>query len=252
MKTNAKIREHRAALVAAHQASTTPAETVDTLVAQIGQESAAYIIAAMVNAKGDWDGRISSTVRAWAAADEIPTRQQLDDACVWYCDEIHPAHMDQIARAMMAYQPAQPAQPAPEQEEETVNTFDRTAAFIKARRVRSAWDKGVTAYALELLDSVKELAAYEGRVPVSVAELKEYALNGARDWEQYSYGGSALIYDCDIAERLCCPSELKRVKGGDRDPNPRETWLDTQARALNQAFARLLHAWRFARAYEED
>ena len=252
MKANVKIREHRAALVAAHQASTTPTETVDTLVAQIGQESAAYIIAAMVNAKGDWDGRISSTVRTWAAADEIPSRQQLDDACVWYCDEIHPAHMDQIARAMMAYQPAQPKEETePEREEETTRTFDRTAAFIKARRDRSAWDKGVTAYALELLDNVKERAAYDGRHPVSVAELTDYALNGAKDWKQYSWGGSALIYDRDIAERLCCPSELKRVKGGDRDPNPRETWLDTQARALNQAFVRLLHAWRFARAQED-
>lgn len=135
---------------------------------------------------------------------------------------------------------------------EPTRTFDRTAAFIKARRDRSAWDKGVTAYALELLDNVKERAAYDGRHPVSVAELTDYALNGAENWKQYSYGGSALVYDCDIAERLCCPSELKRVKGGDRDPNPRETWLDTQARALNQAFARLLHAWRFARAYEED
>lgn len=114
MKTNAKIREHRAALVAAHKASNTPAETVAALVAQIGQESAAYIIAAMVNAKGEWDGRISSAVRTWAAVDEIPTRQQLDDACVWYCDEIHPAHMDQIARAMMEYKPARPARPAPE------------------------------------------------------------------------------------------------------------------------------------------
>lgn len=114
MKTNAKIREHRAALVAAHQASTTPAETVAALVAQIGQESAAYIIAAMVNAKGEWDGRISSTVRAWAAADEIPTQQQLDNADIWYCDEIHPAHMDQIARAMMAYKPEpEPAKPTP-------------------------------------------------------------------------------------------------------------------------------------------
>lgn len=134
---------------------------------------------------------------------------------------------------------------------EPTRTFDRTAAFIKARGDRSAWDKGVTVYALELLDNVKELAAYEGRVPASIAELKEYALNGAQNWEQYSYGGSALIYDRDIAERLCCPSELKRVKGGDRDPNPRETWLDTQARALHQAFVRLRDAWRFACAYEE-
>lgn len=242
MKINVKIHEHRAALVAAHRASTTPAETVAALVAQIGQESAAYIIAAMVNAKGDWDGRISSTVRAWAAADEIPTRQQLDDACVWYCDEIHPAHMDQIARAMMEYKPE--PEPDAESSKNPAHALDTAAAIIKDRRDRSAWDKGVTAYALELIESITERAEYEKHYPETVAELIDYALNGARDWEQYSWGGSALIYDCDIAERLCCPSELKRVKGGERRPNAREEWLDTQARALHQAYTRVKRAWR--------
>lgn len=241
MKTIAKIREHRAALVAAHQASTTPAETVAALVAQIGQESAAYIIASMINAKGDWDGRISSTVRAWAAADEIPTQQQLDDARVWYCDEIHPAHMDQIARAMMEYKPE--PEPDAESSKNPAHALDTAAAIIKDRRDRSAWDKGVTAYALELIDAIVERAEYEKHYPETLSELAAYALNGAESWEQYSWGGSALIYDCDIAERLCSPSELKRVKGGERRPNAREEWLDTQARALRQAYTRIKRAW---------
>jgi hypothetical protein len=122
--------------------------------------------------------------------------------------------------------------------------LDIAAANIKARRDRSAWDKGVNAYALELVDSIAERAEYEKHHPETVDELADYALNGARDWGQYSWGGSALVYDCDIAERLCCPSELRRVKGGERRPNAREEWLDVQVRALHQAYARIKHAWR--------
>lgn len=122
--------------------------------------------------------------------------------------------------------------------------LDIATVNIKARRDRSAWDKGVNAYALELIDSIVERAEYENHYPETVAELIDYALNGAQGWEQYSWGGSALIYDSDIAERLCCPSELKRVKGGERRPNAREEWLDTQARALHQAYTRIKRAWR--------
>lgn len=45
-----------------------------------------------------------------------------------------------------------------------------------------------------------------------------------------------MIYDCDIAETLCTPTELKRTKGGERNPNSRETWLDVQTRAAFQGW----------------
>lgn len=101
---------------------------------------------------------------------------------------------------------------------------------IEARKTRSAWDKGVTLYALELLDNIRDLPAADNR-----QEIKKALLNGARDWSEYSYGGCALIYDSDIAERLCSPSELKRCRGGEWRPNRRESWLGVQARALFQA-----------------
>lgn len=63
-------------------------------------------------------------------------------------------------------------------------------------------------------------------------------MNGARDWNQYSYGGNACIYDSDIAEGLCTPSELKRRDYGRKKPNAREEWLDVQIRALYQAYNR--------------
>lgn len=53
-----------------------------------------------------------------------------------------------------------------------------------------------------------------------------------------------LIYDGDIAERLCTPSEYKRKRGGDFQPNSRETWLDVQARALYQAARWIINAAR--------
>ncbi len=88
----------------------------------------------------------------------------------------------------------------------------------------SAWGKGVQLYAEELRDSL------EGR-----PATKENLLNGAVNWHQYSYGGCSLVYDMDIAERLCSPSELKRKRGGELQPSGQESWLDVQARALEQA-----------------
>lgn len=114
---------------------------------------------------------------------------------------------------------------------------------------RSAWGRGVTAYALELLDSIEE-AIKGGWLPLDELETakgrKAAMLNGASDWDQFSWGGCSLIYDSDIAERLCTPSELKRTRGGELRPNPREEWLDTQARALNQAANRASRALRQA------
>ena len=110
---------------------------------------------------------------------------------------------------------------------------------LESRKDRSAWDKGVTVYALELLEEYRDLAEHEGRDAADRAEFKKWLLNGADSWEAYSWGGCSLIYDGDIAERLCSPSEYKRSREGERRPNSREEWLDVQARALYQAARRL-------------
>ena len=102
------------------------------------------------------------------------------------------------------------------------------ATLITAMPAHSAWKRGVRAYALEMIESAEgELA--------TVADLKKELLNGAANWREYSYGGCALIYDGDIAERLCAPGEYRKTRQGERAPNSRETWLDVQARALGQA-----------------
>jgi hypothetical protein len=101
-------------------------------------------------------------------------------------------------------------------------------ALITATPARSAWRRGVKAYALEMIEGAEcELAA--------VADLEEELLNGARTWKEYSEWGCALIYDGDIAELLCAPSEFRKTRQGERAPNARESWLDVQARALWQA-----------------
>ena len=112
-------------------------------------------------------------------------------------------------------------------------------AELNARHDRSAWNKAVTLYALDLLDDVQEGADNMERLPLDGEELEQWALNGASCWEQYSNGGCSICYNADIAARVCTPSELKRKHGGTYEPNSRETWLDVQARALYQACNRI-------------
>lgn len=131
----------------------------------------------------------------------------------------------------------------------TIDCIKAARAALEAQKDRSAWGKGVNVYALELLDGLEEDAA-GGYLPADAAELlkpramRAAMLNGADDWHRYSKGGSALIYDGDIAARLCCPSEYRRTRGGERNPNSRETWLDVQARALFQAANRVFRVYR--------
>jgi len=116
---------------------------------------------------------------------------------------------------------------------DTMTPAAAIAAKIQAMRPRGAWDKAVQTYALELLEDIEDHAA-----TITCDLLR----NGARTWQEYSYGGNALIYDADIAERVCSPSELRRKRGGDLQPSRVSTWLDCQARALRQAARLILRA----------
>ena len=124
-----------------------------------------------------------------------------------------------------------------------MNTITTTAAYIEeltdrieTTRTRSAWDRGVKAYALELLEDLREnLSYYSLEEFASPRIFGKCLLNGAHNWYEYSWGGCSYIYSEDIARRLCTPSELRRLDNGHRLPNSREEWLDTQGRALRQA-----------------
>ena len=127
-----------------------------------------------------------------------------------------------------------------------MKTIAQVREALESRKDRSAWNKGVTQYALVLLDDLSEnrsidasCAGKEIEYALDPATIKNELLNGASSWYQYSWSSCALIYDDDIAAALCTPSELERTKYGERRPNAREEWLDVQARALCQAACRI-------------
>lgn len=111
---------------------------------------------------------------------------------------------------------------------------DTIRAELNARHDRSAWDKAVALYALDLLDDVQEGADNMERLPLDGAELEQWALNGASCWEQYSNGGCSLCYNADIAARVCTPSMYKRKREGASEPGNGKTWIDVQADALKK------------------
>lgn len=89
---------------------------------------------------------------------------------------------------------------------------------IKKSPARSQWDKAVKEYAVEFV----------GKAWWNPRADYDY-------WKAFSRGGYSLIYDEDIAKRVCTPSELKKTKNGKLQPSLHESWLDVQARALHQA-----------------
>lgn len=96
-----------------------PSETVKAIVDSIGYDAAVVTIAEMVNCKGEWDGRIYSEVREWAkTVKNAASGEELTACHIYYPDEIHPAHMNQIAKEMMAFQ-NDPEPAATEQTSET-------------------------------------------------------------------------------------------------------------------------------------
>lgn len=119
--------------------------------------------------------------------------------------------------------------------------------FIKVyqTKTRSAWSKGVKTYAMELLYNLEEdinSGWFDAEDLNSPNLLRKQLLNGAPNWKEYSWGGCSLIYNSNIARRLCTPSELKKTRNGERRPNANEEWLDVQTRALAQACNLIINA----------
>ena len=132
------------------------------------------------------------------------------------------------------------AQTETKEEGKEMTTLEKIAADMKTHYTdRSAWDRGVATIAADLLEEYTNNHGKNAAAP-TMADL----LNGADSWSQYSWGGCYLVYDGDIAELLCTPSELKRTRNGERRPNSSEEWLDVQARALNQAAHRIISSAR--------
>ena len=129
-----------------------------------------------------------------------------------------------------------------------MKNFEELKKRMEAYEAASAWGKGVKEYASDLLDHVEEGIKgnwFSDENILSPNLLKKELLNGAMDWLEYSESGCALVYDKDIAERLCTPSELKQKKGGRLQPNSWETWIELQARALAQAAGLIMRSAKY-------
>lgn len=249
------------AIVTAYGAADKPADTIATVAAEIGIDRVRAIIATLtVYRVAMHDRRIGDDTAAWAQTIADALDADAAERVGLITDAIHPAHLDQLARAAAEYvapettETTETTETAPAAETETAERAEvpeiiaRMAAIIEALPARSAWSRAKKEYAAELLGNLRGAAAYAAETgtpsPLTDRETVRAALlNGARDWSEYSWGGCAMIYDGDIAARVCTPSELRRTHGGQRDPNPRETWLDVQARALYQAGAVVLAAY---------
>lgn len=115
----------------------------------------------------------------------------------------------------------------------------KTIEKIEGLKFRSRWQKAVQEDSIWLLEELSNNYYDEILNDTmsfgSIEGFERVLRMGAETWKDFSEGGGALIYDGDIAEHYCTPSELKKVRGGERKPNSRESWLDVQARAFWQA-----------------
>lgn len=131
-------------------------------------------------------------------------------------------------------------------------TAEEAQQFVTAARerierfekmARSTWDRGIAAYAFDLIDyyaiDVISHPDADGDVP---APTERTFLNGATSWYEYAAGGcgAALIYDESIIERLFPPSVVKRSRwaaGGYRCPISGADFIDIEAGALGRAYS---------------
>lgn len=99
---------------------------------------------------------------------------------------------------------------------------------IEATPAKSAWKKGVKAYAYDMLDALDEVPTLD--------KLEHALLNGADNWTHYAYAGCGTCYTADIIRNLFPPSTVEKYRHGNWCPRHVESWLDFEARARYQAY----------------
>ena len=73
-----------------------PADTLDQCYAAIGEHMTKVIIASLIN-QSAWDGRISKRAIVWANTIDDAYDKEASDIAWLYCENIHRAHLDQLA-----------------------------------------------------------------------------------------------------------------------------------------------------------
>ena len=171
-----------------------PAETVAEYVKAVGEQTAAAVIASLINAR-TFDGRISAATRRWA--ESLP--EAFDAEAAERADiraSIHSAHLEQIARAMMTY--AAPVEP------EQIAEPEQPAATFAPSAVTVAGVEFVAAYSIEpsrsavILHVEDEGESLRIRIP-SDHELFAAALAAAQG-ETVAVDESAAVALCGTAE----------------------------------------------------
>lgn len=103
---------------------------------------------------------------------------------------------------------------------------------------RSTWDRGIAAYAADLVDwYASDVAGYIHEDGLVSAPTEETFLNGASSWYEYA---AAQIYDGSIIERLFPPSVVKRSRRADssyRCPVSGHTLISIEGVALRRAYS---------------
>lgn len=181
MMTRKEMMTARETLTSCHQSShinmTGAAATVADLVQRIGYDAAREIVALCVISKGEWDARISEKSRVWAFELTGTTYGTLSAMYFYYPDAVHPAHMEQIARAMMEYQP-EPEEPAEAAQEAagTEYTEKRTmdAGTLRSICIQNDWyTRGTCAQYNGLFDRLHDQRG--DLVNLTTAKLAEIA-----------------------------------------------------------------------------
>ena len=71
---------------------------------------------------------------------------------------------------------------------------------------RSTEDRAVLAYMAELVDTMRNHSAEV----VTAQDVERICLNGANNWQHYSFSGCSLCYNDQIAELILPPSRRNR------------------------------------------
>ena len=109
-------------------------------------------------------------------------------------------------------------------------------------KTKGTYKKAIILYALELVDNINDNHTTTQEQKDNIEKvwgytLRELALSGAENFEQYSWGGCSLCYNYDILNRLFCPSIVKRYENSDRVNGIH--LLDLQANALAKALVHI-------------
>lgn len=121
----------------------------------------------------------------------------------------------------------------------TPKTYSEIYNLLIQEKSRSAWARGVNNVAVDIVSEILENA--NGSDALHFYHVDDFARHFYNvSLRKAVYGGCFYYYDYDIAKNFCTPSELKRVKNGERNPNSRETWLDVLYRGAYQAIRHII------------